>query len=511
MRLVDTIDERFASLAADRRAVPLVALAFLCWCLMGLTSSPGFSLDEATIYDASRSFAERGHLAVPSLGPGFGHESAYFYQTPLHELVLGFGFRLFGEGLYQARILSSVLAVSCLLLVNAVMRRPSPVVAMSAVLVLVVDPTFAARAREARYDWFAINLALLALLVLVRDGTGPHRGRRGEIVSAGFAGLCAGVGVNSHLLGLVFVPALVAVILLLQRSSSTSVVVRVTAFIGAFCLALVPFAVYAFSHRQAFMDQLVYQVVAHTRSEEGSWIVLEMRKFLICFGTTPLLLVLLPLSAILVLAGIWRRMPSAEDPRIRVIVLMAVCGTLLVSIVSGHKPWHQILAAPFLSALPGVALSMSPRGSASRRIVLALLLLSVFSGVAVTWGARTYQAIRFGESRDISKLEQRLAETIPGGSSVYGDYRLILLSSKLRWEFVQHHYVLRVDEQRLRRIPFDYVVVSSMTAGVEQRLDLSSYSNVAVLRSATDPAVGPRLNTAARPIELTVLKRNSDR
>ncbi|MCG3191686.1 MAG: hypothetical protein DIJKHBIC_00914 [Thermoanaerobaculia bacterium] len=507
MRLIDTIDEWFEKVAADGRTVPLVALAFLAWCLLGLTSSPGFSLDEAAIYDASRHLSEYGYLAVPSLGPGFGHESAYFYQTPLHELAIGLVFEIFGEGLYQARLLSSLLASICLILVGALMRRLSPTVAIVAVLVLAVDPTFAARARETRYDWLAMDFALLSFLVLVRFGIDGRGGRRAGILSAVIAGLCAGAGANAHVLGLVFVPGLVAVMFLFQRSDSALLATRVIAFIASVGLALVPFTVYAFSHWRAFMDQFVYQVVAHTQSEEGTWIVLEMRKFLVYFWTTPFLLVLLLLSAVLVLAGAWRRVPEMEDPGVRAIVLMAVSGTILISIVSGHKPWHQLLASPFLSALPGVALVLSPRGSVRRRVLIFLLSLAVASGLAVTWGVRTYQAIRLGDSRDMTQLEERLAALIPPGSSVYGDYRLILLSSRLRWRFVQHHYVLRRDEERLRRIPFEFVVVSSMTADAGRRLDLSRYSTVGVVRSASDAKRGPVFNTAARPIELTVLRR----
>ena len=79
------------------QAIAAAIAIFAVWALIGLTSSPGFTIDESPIIDAGHTFQELGYLAIRTAGPGSHHyEDAYLAQMPLHPVVLGIWFKLFG-------------------------------------------------------------------------------------------------------------------------------------------------------------------------------------------------------------------------------------------------------------------------------------------------------------------------------------------------------------------------------------------------------------------------------
>ncbi len=260
-----------ASRGWDRAAILLV-VAFFGWSLFGLAQSPGFDLDEAPALDVAINWKNEGFLAAPSLGPGFGHREAFFYQTPLQFIVLGSYLRVAGEGLFQARLLSLLLASVVLWLTYVTFARVSKGLGLSAALLLAFDPEFVTRARLVRYDMLPLVCVLVALWLLARLQTG----RRNYLLAIG-AGLAAGLAVNTHLLFLIYVPAILFWFFLPNPAVPvdwTTAMRGSVLFLGSFCLSLAPFAVYALRHLDAFRDQMLFQIVFHHAgtSETHGWL-----------------------------------------------------------------------------------------------------------------------------------------------------------------------------------------------------------------------------------------------
>lgn len=507
--------------ARNARVLFVVLLSiYAVWSCVGLLESPGFTTDEAPIIvDAGLHYARHGFLAVPAMGPGFGHEEAVLYQTPLHFLALGYVFRVFGEGLLQARLLSVALALCCLCVLFLIVRRWSPLGAFFAAVLLAVDPLFTARTREARYDWLALLGALGAFGLLISM---PSEQRR-RIASVLAAGVLVGLAVNSHVLsliyGVIFGLLLLLPSLLGPRKARFRWMESAVFSLGV-VVTLVPFLFYASRHPTAFVEQFLHQSADWHKSpsKTGGWLYQEALKYFQYYRLAPFGFIYFVGS--MCVAG-WlacRSSSEGSEPegagtlaRLRTVFLITLLGIGLLSVISGHRPWRLLLLAPFVSAVGGmVAVWAAKRARDSWPALFLCLLfcLAVLNGVAANWLARTYSAFATWGERRVDKLEARLTELIPRGSSVYGDYRLVFLACKLDWKFVQHQDSGRRDPKRIREMKFDYLVVSEMTGDLNG-INTADYVLVEELKLGRSPFRLKNLNKTVVPIDFQVYRRVS--
>src|SRR5215471_8012103 len=256
---------------------------YAVWALIGLTSSPGFTIDESPIIDAAHTFQELGYLAIRTAGPGSHHyEDAFLYQMPLHPVVLGIWFKLFGFGFFQARLLSVILACVALWLVAQSMASFSTRAVLLSVVLLGCDPMFAERARLARYDWLAIGFGLLAWreVGLRREVEGPLTAGKAALV-----GVALGIATSTHLLfGLSFAVAIGVIILIDEKFSRAWVLCGL--MIATFIATLIPAILYMFRHPEAFDGQLLFQIRgngAHS-SSFVAWLRDEVKRYILYFG-----------------------------------------------------------------------------------------------------------------------------------------------------------------------------------------------------------------------------------
>ena len=490
---------------------------FAMWSGIGLLESPGFTFDEALFVDPALHYARHGFLAAPTLGPGFGHAEAVLYHPPLYFLALGHVFRVFGEGLLQARLFSVALASCSLCLVFFIVRRWSPLAALLAAFLLAVDPLFAYRAREARPDWIPL-LAVLGAFGLITSL--PATGRR-RLVSVLAVGVLVGLGVNAHLLYLIY--GVVFGLLLLFPSPLGPRKVRYRCFESAvfsvgLVATLIPFLLYVRRHPMAFEEQFLYHVdLQHEAySKTGGWMYQEALRYLQYFKLTPFGLIYF--AGAMAAAG-WLSFRSSSAaaevqkagtlPWLRTVFLVSLFGMALLSVASGHRPWHLLMLAPFFSILGGEVAAWAigrARHSWPAVLLCTLFFLAALNGVVVNWLARTYSAFATWGERRVDKLEAGLAGIIPRGSTVYGDYRLVFLAYKQDWKFVQHQYAYRKDPKRLRELGFDYVIASDMTGDLSG-INLADYSVVEILELNPSHFRLGKLNRTVNPISLRVLRR----
>jgi hypothetical protein len=477
----------FGTLQTPQLAALCLILAFFVWGCYGLTSFPGFNLDEPTVVDAALTTLDQGRLAIPSAGPGSEHDRAYEYQTPLHALVLAVWFKVTTPSLWAGRFLSLLLAVLALVQIYLAMARFGPFAQFTAVAFLCLDPFFSGHARLIRYDWIAINGVLFAFYVLFcanQEATSTK-----VAVRAVVAGAATGIAIDAHALYVVFLPVMGGLILALPLAPRQRVFSRfVTAFcFGVACLAVLsPVILYIAAHQEAIRGQLLYQILQRRAPlYSGNWLVAEGHKYFDYYKRAPLLLV-----SIVVFAGltarwitiIFRTKDLGRSAETMVAARLLFAGVLLpvvLACVSGHYPWHHLMVAPIWAMLAGTAWYVFPASGARSRTRPAMLLLLGFTVVSAgaTTLDRAILALQGGESRQIGPVAAQITNLIPPGSLVYGDYRMIFLAHQEKWRFVALYVDLDQDTDALGRTPFEYLVLSDVT-GIPGWLDLSRYVRV---------------------------------
>jgi hypothetical protein len=484
----------FSTLQTPQLVAVCLIFAFSVWGCYGLTSFPGFNLDEPSVVDAALTTLDQGRLAIPSAGPGSEHDRAYEYQTPLHALVLAVWFKLTTPSLWSGRFLSLLLAVLALVQIYLAMAKFGPLAQLTAVAFLCFDPVFSQHARLIRYDWIAVDGALFAFYVLFCANQESDSTR--VCVRAVLAGAATGVAIDAHALYVVFLPVMGGLMLVppLAPGQRMSYRFKTALCFGVACLAVLsPVIFYIAAHQEALRGQLLYTILQHRAPlYSGTWLVAEGHKYFDYYKRAPLLLI-----SIFVFGGLTARWIAitfrTKDPastETTVAARLVFAGVLLPAIlgcVSGHYPWHHLMVAPIWAMLAGTVWYVLPASGARSSTKFAMRILLGFAVVSagVTTLDRSILAFQGGESRQIGPVAAQITTVIPPGSLVYGDYRMIFLAHQEKWRFVALYVDLDQDSAALGRTPFEYLVLSDIT-GTPGWLDMSRYVRVAEV-SAPSP------------------------
>src|SRR5262249_52450874 len=169
------------------------------------------SNDEGELIEVSHVLANYGVLGSNLFAGCFGAESHHLWTLPPQHVLDAVAFRMFGEGIAQARWVSVVAAVAVLWSVGWLARRWFGLAAAVASEVLLIawrsnltdGPTglpLLDVARVARYDVLAVAFAWLAFVAL----DAMPRPRLGAFV----AGVCAGLAALSQFFGIFVLPVL---------------------------------------------------------------------------------------------------------------------------------------------------------------------------------------------------------------------------------------------------------------------------------------------------------------
>ena len=139
--------------------------------------------DEGWIVSASAKLAEDGVFGSDLFAGFFGADRHYYFNLPLHHLVLAAVFEVFGAGLAQARLTSAVFGLAALGLTYALGRRVAGRwvgLGSAALLVLLrlnlapfTGLTLTDLGATVRYDLIAVPFVLAAVLLLLRHAGRP--------------------------------------------------------------------------------------------------------------------------------------------------------------------------------------------------------------------------------------------------------------------------------------------------------------------------------------------------
>ena len=486
-----------------RRLTRLWILAFFLWGCFGLTQSPGFSFDETPIAAAALSLLRTGHLQIAAAGPGFDRENSYFYQTPLHPVILAGWFKLLGAGLGQGRFLSLVLAVVVLILLARALRPWGPLAGLAGVVLLSVDPLFVMRARQIRYDMPALIATLIGFILLAEFPAPAPNHHRPGLFRALLAGLCLGFAVESHFLYVLYAGAFGLMILIFSWPQAAGFKVRIGRaflFTLGFLLAMVPFVLYALAHPAGFQQQFLYQLAHHAgHASEGLGMIRgEIAKYREYYLWTPAwfaaVLVAFAFAAGLLLKDRRQSRPRAPVDLVtlyRALVFLAVLMPLLLAFASGHHSWHHLMAAPIWAMLAAATLARAWAEPGSRLwtgLFLAVVLAAGANGLLLNWGYRSYAGVGTWNTCYSPAVRERVKAVVPPGSRVYGDYRLIFWADQQHWDFTFFQTLFNQDPELIKQIPFDYMVLPAQMPAP------ANYNLVAEAKAPPSPFPLPQFN-----------------
>ncbi|HXH23406.1 MAG TPA: glycosyltransferase family 39 protein [Dehalococcoidia bacterium] len=424
-----------------------VALFYAATTLPNIGNHPIAGGDEGWIVSASTKLAEEGVFGSDLFAGFFGADRHYYFNLPLHHLVLAGVFEVFGAGLEQARLTSAFFGGALLLLTYLLGSRTAGrwagagAAALLVLLRLNLTPftglTLTDLGATVRYDLVATPFAVGAALVLLRRGGSP-----GPADAAG-AGIVLGLGCLTQFVAAFFVVPL-ALFLLTTPAAARRRVLHAALFAACTALPFVPYFVYAaqdwedfrgqartveqrsdFFSPQFYIDNLVSEA---DRYDLALDIDTSMSPAELFERPSARLTLLIAGPAALAYAAVRARRGSAPH---RLLALVLGCLVLEFALFESTKRFvYWVIAVPFLCvalAEGGRALlswrpPSRPMGRAASIAVLLAALMVAAEGAAV--GIRNVSDAR--NATVYATVGDAVREVVPAGSRVVTDNRMWL-------------------------------------------------------------------------------------
>lgn len=431
------------ALAAEVAFVLLACALFLAFVLPNLANHPAPTDDEIWILSASHKLATKGIFGTDLFAGFYRADEVYFFNMPLHHLVLAAVFKVAGTSVFAGRLVSVAYGLIAIALAYAFGRRlhgvAGGVLATGLLLFLRLNIGFDTglplqeMARSIRYDLAPVPLTLAASLVLLEPTP-----RRALLAGA----LLSLATLMQFYAAFFFLPA--AMYLLLENQTLKEHARLLLLMGAAAAIVALPYAVYIAPNLHEFEGQTstlerrinftdpefyVRNVERESKRFPFSWISLSealtdrpSSKAAILLG--------LPLSA--AVAG-WRAVrEKTREQRLLFLILAAV--PLEYAVLEAQKIYFYWIGfmpflciglaslllwafayaraswPPVLSSFPGISRLALAGGS-------GLFLLLVFTeGVYAQ-----YQGTRvWNNATDYLSLRPKLAAYVPPGSHVLG-------------------------------------------------------------------------------------------
>jgi hypothetical protein len=393
--------------------------------------------DESWYGDAGKTLMQEGRLRVSSFPPS---DPSFRVDTrpPAMSAALALSFKLFGVGLWQARLPSYAARTAAIFLIFLLGVRYGglPAGLLSAALLLSDNYLFVA-GRTARPE--AIETLLMVLTLWLY-----HQAReRKSLLCTFLASLAAATAMAFHAAG-VGVALSLGLLLLLELRSSAWRSARAWCFAATMAITLGSFALWVRSdadHLAAYHSDYVTRASVPLREKIGQEVI-RYEDFLGFSNQRTPLPFQIPVRAHIALAILasflilWRFSRTAT-------LDLAVCmaaNALLWTLLTNKTARYFSISAPLfalLIALAGVALLGKTNWTRTAAYAIALVLVSQFAGNALL--------LHSFRTANYAMVTQQLRAAIPEDKSAYGLTAF--------WLALNDHKYYAYD-----RAPFDYAI-----------------------------------------------------
>jgi 4-amino-4-deoxy-L-arabinose transferase-like glycosyltransferase len=387
--------------------------------------------DEAQIAAPGYKLATQG-IYGQDLYTGYYDSERYVYEfMPLHSLLLGLCFKLFGMGMWQARLVSALCGLVTVLLTYELGRRlyDSATGLLAAAILCVarlsLEPYMSGIplldfARVIRYDIVVPIWVLASCICFYR----AHA--RGSRLGYAAAGALAGIATLSHVYG-AFVVAVFAAVLFWERRWRVLLDAPIYLLGAGWALALLPWLIYALQEPAAYYGQTLFDQSFgrfDLLNPAFYWnnLMLERERYYRMFGHDGAgllglrpgiwLLVVGLLGAHAILLGrAWRGL--ALPDRFLFLSLIVLLGMLALLInIKDYR--YTILLLPFLVLQIAFATITLWRWAGQRARWLRWVCGIVFAAVAVEGGMGAAQMLRNARAASpYQRFTDAVAQALP--------------------------------------------------------------------------------------------------
>ncbi len=501
--------------AIERAGLLALVIFYLTTVLPNIGDHPIVGGDEGWIISASAKLAREGAFGSDLFAGFYGAEDHYYFNLPLHHVVVAGIFKVFGVGLAQARLVSVLYGLAALLLTYAFGRRiGGPVVGLASAALLVLlrlnlapftGLTLTDLGAIVRYDLITVPYGLGAALLLARRPDAP------AVRDTALAGLLLGLGTLTQFLGALFAPPLI-LFLITASLPATRRLLLVGVLVAAMAAPLVPYGVYALVDYTDFrgqsrtfeqesdvfspsfyFDNAVNEPDRYALSTDLRGVPDSLRDAARRPSARLTMYVVAPLAAALVVG-------RARRSRLHLLLALMLVGLPLeMALLESTKRFvYWVVVVPFLCvAVADLGLAAwrwrSRWGPVAAKAAVGLVaLLFAAEGLAVGLkGVRDATG-----AMDYATVGQRLGEVIPPGATVVSDNRLWLTLDGREPRsllLLFYHTNPRISRERVTdvrgamgRIDADYLLLSPLTRDILR--NLSAEDSAAFTRYLSEEA-----------------------
>ena len=527
--------------APCRLALLALVLLYLATVLPSVDDDQIVGGDEGWVMSSAVKLAEDGVFGSDLFRGFYAAEDHYFFNLPLHHVVLAGAFKVIGVGVGQARLVSAAFGLVALLLTYALGRRlAGPLVGLGAAALLVLlrlnlapfsGLTLTDLGATVRYDLVTVPYGLAAVLVIARRPEAPTP------AAAATSGLLVGLAALTQFIGALFALPL-ALFLATTALPGTRRALLVGLLAVGVLLPFIPYGAYALSDWGDFRGQsrsveqetnflspaFYWRQLRHEPERYGLATGLDDRPAsLRDLARRPsarlALLVVGPLAA----AHVLRR--ARREPFYRLLGLTLIALVLQLALFESTKRFvYWVVVAPFLCvAIADLALAVwsFPWKEAPRRLpgwlprAAVALVLTLFAAEGLAVAARDLgDAV---DAPDYAAFGRRLDAALPAGASALGDNRLwpALRARDFRsLHLLFYHTNPRISRDRatdvfgaLERIDPDYILLSPLSRAMLADLSPRDAADFDRFLASRTELVGTVADAAYGPIEVYRVKR----
>lgn len=519
--------------------IVVLAAFYLITTLPNLGNDPIVGGDEGWIISASEKLATEGVFGSDLFAGFYRAEELYYFNLPLHHLVLAGWFKVVGVGLTEARLVGVIYGLVCLLFTCLIGRQlGGPWVGTGAAALLVflrlnLTPftglTLTDLGAIVRYDLAVLPFALAAAYLLGRRPDAP------SMTVVALAGLLLGLASLTQFIGAFF--ALPFGLFLLTTAQPWPRRVQQTVLCAA--VALLPFLPYfayiaidvesfrgqaraveqetAFLSPSFYIDNLLGEPSRYALSTGLDGLPESPRDLVRRPSARLVMYLIAPLAA--VAAGLQAARGSGRH---RLLILLLLLLPLQFALFESTKRFvYWVIVVPFLciaiADLACLALTWRPPKRlqlwAASAVVAMAAVLFLAEGAAV--GVK--DVIEAPDAADYAALGQKIAEAVPPGARVIGDNRLWLTMREQ-----EHRSLLllfyftnpRISREHatdipgaFRRIDADFLLLSPLTREILEKLTPRDRAAFDAYLAANAELIGVLDYPAYGPIEVFELRR----
>jgi 4-amino-4-deoxy-L-arabinose transferase-like glycosyltransferase len=506
----------------------LLVLLYLVTVLPSLGNDPIAGGDEGWIISASARLARDGVFGSDLFKGFYGAENHYYFNLPLHHLMLAGVFEVFGVSLGTARMVSVLFGLAALLLTYALGRRIGGAgvgLAAAALLVLLrlnLAPfsglTLTDLGATVRYDLVSVPFGLGAALLLLRRPV-P------SLPQAGAAGFLVGLGALTQFIG-AFVAVPLALFLLLTPAEPLRRLLLAAVFGVLFFVPWLPYFGYiaanaddfqgqsrSFVQKSDFLSPAFYlDQIEHEPDRYATSTGLERAPDGVkaLFDRPSARLVMLVVGPAALFYALWR----GRSDRAWLLLGLVIAGLVIeLTLFESSKYFvYWVVVVPYLcAAIAGLGTAAwrwcgeRPRQTTLRIAVVAVAVLFFLEGLGVA--AKDVRDARNAPSYEA--MGRKIEAVVPEGSVVLGDNRLwpAVQDLQLRSLLLLFYYtnpVISRDQATdipgaFERIDAEYLLLSPLSREILAKLsptDTQAFNeylegNMTKVTTIEDRAYGP--------------------